>query len=182
MEVDGPAKTELISVIDIAAKHRVRKQTVFKWIKRLGLETIKHASADNKGQAISYVSTDDYHQLVEYFVEPTELSATSPMIDTSDGVFYVIQLEPDFDPGRFKLGFASTMSERLRAHKTAAPFSVLVKAWPCKPLWEKTAIDCATSDCEQIYTEVFRTDDINNVVDRCERFFELMPDLRSTTE
>ena len=93
------------------------------------------------------------------------------------GVFYLIQLEPCHDPGRFKVGFASNLSERLRDHRCSAPLATVLAKWPCRPLWEKTAIDCVTQSCEQIHTEVFRTDDISAVQQRCEQFFSLMSDI-----
>jgi hypothetical protein len=91
-------------------------------------------------------------------------------------------LEPEFDPGRFKVGFATSVEDRLRKHKTSAPLSKLIKLWPCKLLWEKTIIDCVTDNCEQIHTEVFRCKDIKIIEERCDRIFELMPrNFRLTT-
>jgi hypothetical protein len=95
------------------------------------------------------------------------------------GVFYLIQLEPEHDPGRFKLGFATNIEERLRSHKTAAPFSKVLKTWPCKLLWEKTAIECASQGCARLHTEVFRTESIDEVQSRCEQFFKLMPEFKA---
>jgi hypothetical protein len=91
------------------------------------------------------------------------------------GVFYLIQLEPDHDPGRFKVGFAANISERLRAHRCSAPFAIVAKKWPCKRLWESTAIDCVTADCEQLHTEVFRYNDLDSVIAKCNQFFAIMP-------
>ena len=50
--------------------------------------------------------------------------------------FYLIQLEPRVDPGRFKLGFASNPDERLRARRTAAPLARVVGTWPCRSAGE----------------------------------------------
>ena len=49
-------------------------------------------------------------------------------------------------------------------------------------MWEKPAIDCVTNKCEQIYTEVFRTDSIEEVKLKCDQFFELMPDPNQTKD
>ncbi len=38
-------------------------------------------------------------------------------------------------------------------------------------LWEKTVIDCVSQDCERIYTEVFRTESIDEIQARSEEFF-----------
>jgi hypothetical protein len=118
-----------------------------------------------------------YKRVKEYFSaiqnEPSETFVDSNI----KGVFYLIQLEPEHDPGRFKLGFATNIEERMRSHKTAAPFSKVLKTWPCKLLWEKTAINCATQGCEQLHTEVFRSESVKEVQVRCDKFFALMPEL-----
>jgi hypothetical protein len=99
----------------------------------------------------------------------------SGIYSPEQGVFYLIQLEPTHDPQRFKVGFAADMTERLRAIRCAAPFATVLKSWSCRRLWEKTAIDCVTADCEQVHTEVFRTHSIQEVTDRCDKFFGMMP-------
>ncbi|MDE0130191.1 MAG: hypothetical protein OXQ86_11615 [Gammaproteobacteria bacterium] len=85
--------------------------------------------------------------------------------------------EPELDPSRFKLGFSTDVAERLRHHRVSAPFAQLVRTWPCKALWEKTAIDSIADGCEQLGTEVFRTDSIQEIIERADRFFALMPPL-----
>lgn len=164
---------QLISLIEIADAHGKRRQSVHKLVNRLGMKTTKRKSSQARGQAISYIAADDYEELKRHM---------SASVDRSDGtasdnssVFYVIQLEPNLDQGRFKVGFTTDIDERMRSHRTSAPFATIVKTWPCKLLWEKTAIECITQDCEQLYTEVFRTDNIGGVVDRADRFFRLMP-------
>ena len=92
------------------------------------------------------------------------------------GVFYLIQLEPDHDPCRFKVGFAVNMPDRLRAHRCAAPFSKVVKKWPCKRLWEKTAIDCITATCARLHTEVYRSQSLDDIIKKADDFFNLMPE------
>ena len=169
-----------ISVIEAAKQIGYGKQGVFKLLKRLGIETAKSHSPEYNGQAIAYISMDDFTRLQnDVAVRSTSESDT----DTNDttlgdsGFFYLIQLEPEHDPGRFKLGFANNVGERLRSHRCSAPFATLVKSWPCKRVWERTAIDCVTQNCEQLHTEVFRTDSIDDVIAYCDRFFDLMPEL-----
>ena len=99
--------------------------------------------------------------------------------EDSRGVFYLLLLEPEHDPGRFKVGFAVSLSERLRTLRCSAPFLKVVKTWPCKSLWEKTAIECVAESCKRLHTEVFRAQSIESVVEKCERFFELMLTLRA---
>lgn len=167
-----------ISVIDAANELSVRKQYLFKIINRLGIQTAKKKSSSHKGQAISYITNADFDRIVNEVANskpnnPTDNSTTQP----DHGKFYLIQLEPEHDPGRFKLGFASNMRERLRSHRCSAPFAKVLKTWPCHSLWERTAIDSVTQGCKKIHNEIFRTTDIDSVRNRCDRFFDLMPAL-----
>ncbi len=36
-------------------------------------------------------------------------------------------------------------------------------------------MDCVTADSEQLHTEVFRSNNLESVIMRCEQFFALMP-------
>lgn len=174
----------LISVIDLASQYGMRKQTVFKMLKRLGIETRKRAgdTKTNRGQAVAYITNEDAQRLVEE-IQPKRISKDSTRNGTNSalaeqGVFYLMLLEPDHDPGRFKVGFATSLPERLRSLRCSAPFAKVMATWPCKSLWEKTAIDCVTEDCQRLHTEVFRTQSIDAVREKCQRFFELMPKLQ----
>jgi hypothetical protein len=94
------------------------------------------------------------------------------------GYFYIIQLVPDLDPKRIKLGFATNVRERLAQHQTSAPTAVCFKRWPCKRSWEQTAIECVTiGSCRLIKNEVFECDDVEAVARKAEEFFKLMPDV-----
>jgi hypothetical protein len=168
---------KLISVIDVAANLGKRKQYIFKILGRLGIESIKQKSSEARGQQIAYITNEDYEQIKEYLASVGEESDSTMIQPDVGGVFYLIQLEPEHDSGRFKVGFATNIEERLRSHKTAAPFSKVIKTWPCKLLWEKTAIECVSQGCTRIHTEIFRTDSIEQVLSRCDAFFSLMPSL-----
>lgn len=167
---------ELISVIDIARIHGKRKQSIFKLLKRSGIEQVKAPGEGTRGQAISYISQADYELLESELNSIESDPGGSVEAESTPGVFYLIQLEPDHDPGRFKIGFASNIDERLRSHRTVAPLCQIVKTWPCKPLWEKTAIDSVCAGYERLYTEVFRAPSLAEVESRCDRFFAVMPD------
>lgn len=169
---------ELISVTQAAIELGRQKQYLFKLIDRFGIDKIYEKSSDANGQRIAYISMSALAE-IEQYISAADVSAEQSDDHSNNypGVFYLIQLEPTHDPGRFKLGFASNIEERLRSHKTSAPYSVVVKTWPCKLLWEKTAIESATQDCEKIYTEVFRHSSIQEVEKRCAEFFALMPKL-----
>jgi hypothetical protein len=175
-ESDG----DLISVSEIARLHGKHKSAVHKLVARLGLNTSKMKAAELRGQVATYISTADYRLLVPELSSVEDDDSSLPADALTPGVFYLVQLEPQHDPGRFKVGFASDISQRLRAHKTAAPLAVLIKTWPSKLLWEKTAIDCVTLGCERLHTEVFRATDLGAVSSRADAFFALLPPLAGT--
>jgi hypothetical protein len=178
---------ELISVADLASQFGKRKQTVFKILRRLRIEPTKLRSSDRRGQLVSYVTAQEAR------LAAAELRSASPASKSGDeaaappgtlpdehGVFYLLLLEPEHDPGRFKVGFAVSLPERLRTLRCSAPFAKVVRSWPCKMLWERTAIDCVTEGCKQLHTEVFRTQSIEPVIQRCDQFFNLMPKLHES--
>jgi hypothetical protein len=171
----------LISVRDFAKAHGLLHQTVFKVLKRHGIEPQKsRAGGKHRGQFIAYISEQDGRRVLEELASTgrsadsanTEGSDGADFLDTSlydIGVFYLLHLEPEHDPNRFKVGFASNLDERLRQHRCSAPLAQIVKTWPCRRLWEKT------EGCDQLHTEVFRASSLEAVEAKCSQFFALMP-------
>lgn len=175
---------ESISVTDLARQLGKRKHTVFKVLKRLGIQPRKRRNSGRRGQLVSYVTAQE-SQLVAVELRSARsvprlgdgVAVSPEALPDEHGVFYLLLLEPEHDPGRFKVGFALSLPERLRTLRCSAPFTKEVRTWPCKMLWEKAAINCVTEGCKQLHTEVFRTESIEPVKQRCEEFFKLMPKL-----
>lgn len=176
---------DLISVIDVARQHGKRKQTVFKVLRRLGIEPTKQRSTSGKNQMVAYITQDEFRLVtVELRAIPDrgdDEAGDDEFVSAEVGFFYLIQLEPALDPGRFKVGFAASMSERLRQLRCSAPFATVLWSWPCRRLWERTAIESVAAGCERLHTEVFRTDSLDEIVSRCERFFAVMPPIQAGT-
>jgi len=176
----------LISVKDFAEHNGLHRQTVFKVLKRLEIDPAKsRGGKQNRGQTISYITEEDARRVLEALAssrrsqdgqEGEEAEFTDAAL-YDIGVFYLLCLEPEHDPSRFKVGFASNLNERLRQHRCSAPYTQVVKTWPCRRLWEKTAIECVTEGCERLHTEVFRSQSLEAVEAKCEQFFALMPQL-----
>lgn len=91
------------------------------------------------------------------------------------GIFYLMQLEPDHDPGRFKAGITVEIEGRLQKHRCSAPFAQCLRAWPRRRTWERVAIDCLTDGRERLHTEVFRSVALEEVLRRADAFFAVMP-------
>ena len=173
-----------ISIIDLSKQHRKRRQAIHKIVRKLAITPTLIRSSDNAGQRISYITSEEARRVSEYISTPgTQVTKAerfgsnfeAPLADSEYGFFYLMKCEPELDPGRFKVGFATDVRERLRKHKTSAPHMSLERQWPCKFLWEKTAIDCVTEGCQRLGTEVFRTNSIESVIAKGEEFFSLMP-------
>lgn len=155
----------LISVKEFSEMNGLRRQSVFKVIKRLGIEPEKSRGGnENRGQTISYITDSEARLILEVIGSNKNISKGDDDRDTElpeatlydIGVFYLLSLEPEHDLNRYKVGFANNVNDRLRQHRCAAPFANVVKTWSCRRLWEKTAIECVTAGCEQLHTEVFR--------------------------
>ena len=92
------------------------------------------------------------------------------------GYFYVVQLVPDLEPRRIKIGFAHDVAARVEQLQTAAPTAVITRSWPCKSAWTAAAMDCVTaSGCNSINNDVFDCDDLAACVARGESFFAILP-------
>ncbi|MGO8750694.1 MAG: GIY-YIG nuclease family protein [Thermoguttaceae bacterium] len=173
---------EMISVIEAGRQLDRRKSTIFKVMKRLGIHAQKRRDSNRGNQVAAYLTHADFIRVKEALIAPgpdkseeVESDIGDSFISAEIGVFYLIQLEPEHDSLRFKVGFAANINERLRALRCSAPFSTVVKSWPCRRLWEKTAIDCVTFGCDRLHTEVFRCSSLEAVVAKCEQFFGIMP-------
>lgn len=169
------ADQDLMMVREIATELGRSKSYIHRMVERLGIEIVKQKGESTRGQIAHFIRANDYPRILEDLTPSSdEESAHEAMHGT--GSFYLISLEPDLDPNRFKVGFGADVNERLRRHKISAPFARIIKTWPCKALWEKTAIDCVSQGCERLHTEVFRTEDIGDVLGRGDSFFGLMPE------
>ena len=175
----GLVSDHRVGIVDLADDLACYKQTIFKIVKRLGIVPQDRRESARGNQKIKTVSVKEA-ELIQSELRRSARSGAqdtlpAPFIDER-GVFYVIQLEPEHDPRRVKVGFGD-LDERFRKHRCSAPFASIVKSWPCRRTWERAAIDCITDGFEQLGDEVFRTTSLDDIVTRADRFFNLMPAL-----
>jgi hypothetical protein len=176
-----PQVTELgqIAVAELADELGTYRATIFKIAKRLGIQPVKRRDAARGGQQISLVTTIEASTIREEFSTGRrtgdQAAGDAVPLAVDEGMFYVIQLEPEHDAGRFKVGFTTDLEGRLRHHRCSAPFAQYKRNWPCRRTWERAAIDCMTAGLEQLHTEVFRGPSLDQVLDRGDRFFSVMP-------
>jgi hypothetical protein len=178
---------EKISVIEAGRQLERRKSTIFKIMKRLGIHAHKRRDSSTGNQVASFLTLEDFQRVKEELIavasgkgeiDDEDGSTEDVFVSAEIGFFYLIQLEPEHDPLRFKVGFAANLNERLRHLRCSAPFATVVNSWPCRRLWEKTAIDCVTVSCERLHTEVFRCPSLEVIKTKCDQFFGMMPQVQ----
>ncbi len=181
-----------VVIIDLADDLQVRKQRLFKVLTKLGIRPTLRRESARRGQNVATITQAEAMRIRQALAraEADDQGTLGPVAtglrpyETGDevGVFYVVQLEPQHDQGRFKVGFTTELEGRLRKHRTSAPYARCEKSWPCRRAWERAAIDCVTSGCKQLHTEVFRTASLTGVVQRADDFFSVMPKLCRETD
>jgi len=183
----APAMTaQAIAIADLADELGTYRATIFKIANRLGIQPVKRREAARGNQLIAVVTHADATAIRTAFSgnrrAGEQASADTAPFAADEGMFYLIQLEAEHDPGRFKVGFTTDLEGRLRHHRCSAPFAVYKKSWPCRRTWERAAIDCMTTGLEQLHTEVFRCALLDEVAERGDRFFSVMPSVRVVSE
>lgn len=177
---------ETISVIEAGQRLGRGKATIFKIVARLGIVPRKQRDSTRGNQFVAFLTQAEFQRVKDELVAHPEsdegAEAEIELMLPEYGFFYLIQLEPEHDPLRFKVGFAANLNDRLRALRCSAPFAVFIKSWPCRRLWEKTAIECTTAGCEQLHTEVFRCKSLEAIVTKCNQFFEIMPTIQKSLQ
>ncbi len=177
-----PQIDDRIAVVDLADDLEVRKQRIFKILPRLGIVPTQRRELGRGNQQVATISSLEAATIRVAILgagEGTGEGTVYPSAGGADdaGFFYLIQLEPEHDPGRFKVGFTSDLDGRLQKHRCSAPFAKYVGTWPCRRTWERAAIDCSTDGCERLHTEVFRANSPDLPTSRAQRFFSMMPAL-----
>lgn len=97
-------------------------------------------------------------------------------VTTSSGYFYIVQLIPDHDPCRIKLGYSTSTRRRLSEYHTTCPEAKLLRKFDCEPAFEVAAIASVTRvGCVRVGEEVYDVDDVDALLARAKQFFDLMP-------
>src|SRR5205823_3278953 len=98
-----PEPKEYISVKSLAPKLGLDRSNARKYILRLRIEPHKRRTPDSRGQLTLAVSPAEAERILTTRQEQGFLA--SKPISNELGVFYVVQLIPELDPRRIKLGF-----------------------------------------------------------------------------
>lgn len=169
---------DYISLRELSEKFNLDKSNVRKYVLKQGFSFVKIRTPETKGQLTLALTIEDAEIIIEMRKSQGFLIDNKNRVsnDNGNGFFYIIQLIPELMKNRVKLGFATNIENRLRAHKTSAPTATLVKSWPSDKEWERSAMASITRiDCKCIGGEVFECENLNELTERADIFFGIMP-------
>ena len=166
---------EFVSIKQLAAHLGMDRSHARRYVLRLGVEPKKRRTSDSGGQLTLTVTSEEAAYIKQKRDEQGFLGSTKP-VEKEVGAFYVIQLVPELDPKRMKLGFAEDVAQRLAQHRTSAPTAVVLKSWPCKRSWEGTIIDALSAvSGKLILNEVFEFADVSKMLSHADALFGILP-------
>ncbi len=164
----------------IAQEWGIDKSTARKYVKRHGFEFLRVRGDDRTHQLVLGLPTTEAELVREARSREGYSSQNgndSRPVENGIGVLYLVQIMPDADSSRIKLGYASDANRRLASYRTVSPTAAIVKTWPCRATWERAAIDSLTTEnCTLIGGEVYTCTDIDRLIQRGDTFFSCMPD------
>lgn len=167
--------SDIVLLKDLAEEMGLDRSNMRKYVLKEGLQPFKVRTPETRGQKTLALSKEDAG-IVRALRKEQGFLDPRPIIDSGEGWFYIIQLVPYLKPERVKLGFTNNVRSRLQAHRTAAPTAEVVCVWPCKKAWEIAAIDCIVQKgCVSIGPEVFDCENLDNLLERANYFFGVMP-------
>jgi hypothetical protein len=93
---------ELMAIVDLADELQVRKQRIFKVLKRLGISAGQRRDVERRGQNVAVVTTAEV-TAIRKEIERTSSAGTAEegelfAFPDDIGFFYVIGLEPNVRP------------------------------------------------------------------------------------
>jgi hypothetical protein len=171
-----------ISVKHLAEQLGMDRSHARRYVLKLGFKPQKRRTADSGSQLTLTVTTQEAETILKNRRD-RGFTPEAKALESEAGVFYVIQLVPELDAKRIKLGFAIDLNDRLVQHRTSAPTATVLKSWPCKRSWETTVMDCLSSvACRHILNEVFECDSLDDLTRKGDELFRILPDPKRRNE
>lgn len=171
-----------ISIRHLAEKLGMDRSHARRYILKLGFKPAKRRTSDSGNQLTLTVTQDEATSILKHRQEQGFTGDGKP-VELEAGFFYVIQLVPELDPKRIKLGFAIDVNDRLSQHRTAAPTAKTLHSWPCRRAWETTVMDClSTVACRHILNEVFECNALDELIEKGNALFGMLPNPKGRPE
>ncbi len=172
---------DYVTLSDLATELGLDRSNMHKYVKKLNINMLERRTPKSRNQRTKTVTLEDA-EFIRTKRQSEGYSNDKAVVSASEwGVFYIIQLVPELDQKRLKLGFTDNLDGRLSQHKTAAPTATVLQSWPCKRVWEKTIIDALTIlHCRLVANEVFECDSYEKLVGLADTIFDILPGLQDT--
>lgn len=164
-----------VSIKHLADKLGMDRSHAHRYVLKLRFKPQKRRTPDSGNQFTLTVTENEAESIIKHRQEQGFSSDGKP-VESESGVFYVIQLVPELDPKRIKLGFAIDLTDRLTQHRTAAPTAKVLTSWLCRWSWETPVMDCLSSvSCRHILNEVFECAALGELVTKGNALFGMLP-------
>lgn len=173
-------KNEFVSVKRLAEELGMDRSHARRYVLRLGVSPKKRRTSDSQNQ-LTLTVTSSEAEFIKQQREEQGFCNSGVEVCNAVGFFYAIQLVPDLDGRRVKLGFSDDVKTRLLQHRTSAPTASLIKSWPCKRNWEATVIDALVHLCSGrlVLNEVYEFEDVSMLDREADNIFALLPNPKS---
>ncbi|HKB03627.1 MAG TPA: hypothetical protein VKD90_15495 [Gemmataceae bacterium] len=163
---------DFVSLAQLAAELGLDRMRLRDCVFRSGVRPRK-IRVGRAGNGVALVITE---QEAARFRAFHEYVAGRPVPPGRAGYFLAVQLVPDLDPRRLKLGFTLDLRAWSVHFRVAAPTAVVAGCWRCRENWVATVIDCVSArGCSAIADSVFNCDDVPELVARANALFGLLP-------
>ena len=161
---------ESVIINELASEIGTDRSRLQRYIKKLGIVPSRVRNEASRNQATLAITPEEAERVRQARADAGfRISGHQARpVNPENGDFYVVLPDPDARPNRVKVGFATSLDERLKAYATANPGVALLESRPCKKSWEAAWIALITSapGCRHVAGEVFDCDDIQPLRDR----------------
>lgn len=166
-----------VLLADLAKELGLDRSNMRKYAIKHGFSFLQVRTPESRGQ-ITLALTEQEAEAIRELRSKQGFQPGQPgqPVENGFGWFYLVQIAPDLDPRRIKLGFAFDPMRRVDSYRTLSPTVILVKTWRCRTSWERAAIDSLTRlNTISLGGEVFQIEDLDLVIHYGDAFFSIMP-------
>lgn len=103
---------DFVSLKQLAVELDLDRSNTRKYVLKSGIQPHRRRTADSGGQLTLALTAEEAEAIRSKRSEEGFLGSHKPVVKEF-GVFYLIQLVPELDPRRIKLGFADDMAARM---------------------------------------------------------------------
>lgn len=150
----------LILLSDLALELNYDRSHLSRFAKFNNIPVQKTFFGDSKRQRL-VISLEDAERIKALRLQPRP----------ETGFFYIVQVCPDLDPNRLKLGFTINPEQRLSTYHTISPTARIVEKFFCKATDERPAIEFITQTAARLGVEVFQFNDWRIALMKAESYF-----------